>query len=109
MRSFLAATVTLLIAGVACGQFKVNQTTTSTAGVQTTTVGTPESLDDAKRIPRDAAIKMVKDGTAVWIDVRPVADYNAGHIHGAINIPLTDLPLRFKDLPVKKYLITYCA
>jgi 3-mercaptopyruvate sulfurtransferase SseA len=106
MRSFITATVAVLIAGAACGQFKVNQT--STAGVQTATAAT-ESLDNAKRIQRDEAIKMVKAGKAVWVDVRPKSDYDIGHIKGAINIPLSELQNRFRDLPTQKYLITYCA
>lgn len=107
MRSFITATVAVLIAGAACGQFKVNQT--STAGVQTATTVATDSLDSAKRIQRDEAIKMVKAGKAVWIDVRNKSDFDAGHIKGAINIPLTELAARWRDLPTQKYLITYCA
>jgi 3-mercaptopyruvate sulfurtransferase SseA len=109
MRRFLISASALLVAGVACGQFKANQT--STAGVQTSTMVTPatESLDSAKRIDRETAIEMVKDKQAVYVDVRPKAEYEAGHIAGAINIPLGELLTRLKDLPPKKYLITYCA
>ena len=109
MRRFLITAATVLFAGVACGQFKASQT--STAGTQTATMATAaaQSLDDAKRIPRDEAIKMVKDGKAVWVDVRPKSDYDQGHIKGAINIPLAELQQHFRDLPPHKYLITYCA
>ena len=67
------------------------------------------TLESAKRIERDEAIKMVKSKKAVWIDVRPADIYAQGHIAGAINIPLSDLQRRFKDLPPNKYYITYCA
>ena len=109
MRRFLVTTVALLITGVACGQFKANQT--STAGTQTGTLQAPaqQSLDDARRISRDEAIKMVKEGKAIWIDVRPKTDYDIGHIKGAYNVPLTEVILRMKELPPKKFLITYCA
>ncbi len=66
-------------------------------------------LESARRISRPEAIKMVKAKKAVWIDVRPRDQFNEGHIPGAINIPLTELPDRFRDLPVNKFLITYCA
>ena len=66
-------------------------------------------LESAKRIDRKDAIQMVKDKKAVWIDVRPADIYNEGHIVGAINIPLSDLLRRLKDLPPNKYYITYCA
>ena len=52
---------------------------------------------------------MVKGNKAVWVDVRTDDQYAQGHIPGAINIPLTELPKRWKDLPLKKFLITYCA
>ena len=109
MRKFLITASTVLFASVACGQFKANQTTT--AGVQTATMQTTttQSLDDARRIPRDEAIKMVKDGKAVWVDVRPKTDYDAGHIKGATNIPLAELITRLRDLPPHKFIITYCA
>ena len=108
-RRFLITAASLLIASVACGQFKANQT--STAGVQTAKVAAPatDSLDSAKRIDRETAIEMVKEGKAVYIDVRPKNEYEAGHIAGAINIPLGELLTRLKDIPPKKYLITYCA
>jgi len=101
--------VTVLISTAAFGQFKANQT--STAGTQPATLTAPaaQSLDDARRIPRDEAIKMVKQGKAVWVDVRPKTDFDAGHIKGALNIPLAELTQRFRDLPPKKFLITYCA
>jgi predicted sulfurtransferase len=67
------------------------------------------SLELAKRIPRDEAIKMVKQRKAVFIDVRSRQDYDAGHIAGAMSIPESELPARLKQLPAKKYLITYCA
>jgi len=52
---------------------------------------------------------MVKEGKAIWIDVRPKTDYDIDHIKGAYNVPLTEVILRMKELPPKKFLITYCA
>jgi 3-mercaptopyruvate sulfurtransferase SseA len=109
MRRFLVTAASLLVASVACGQFKANQT--STSGVQTATIAAPgsESLDTARRITRDEAIKMVAEGKAVFVDVRTKSDYDASHIKGAISMPLTELLTRLRDLPPKKFLITYCA
>jgi hypothetical protein len=67
------------------------------------------ALDSARRIPRDEAMKMVKEGKAVYIDVRQKDQYDLSHIPGAINIPLGELQTRWKDLPPGKFLITYCA
>jgi hypothetical protein len=109
MHRYLVTVATLLVAGIACGQFKANQT--STAGVQTATVKAPavESLDSARRITRDEAIKMVAEGKAVYVDVRPKSDYDANHIKGAISMPLGEVITRLRDLPPRKFLITYCA
>ena len=108
MKTLATAALTLMVAGAACGQFKAQQT--STAGVRNETVTTTTaSLDDARRIPRDEAIRMVREGKAVWVDVRSKADYDAGHIKGAMNVPLAELQQRYRELPMKKFLITYCA
>ena len=55
------------------------------------------------------AMKLVKAKKAVYIDVRSKETYDESHIPGAINIPLSQLLTRLRDLPPKKFLITYCA
>ncbi len=47
----------------------------------------------------------------VVIDIRPQAEYNKGHIHGAINIPLTKVKDSLKDLEKYKNtpIIMVCA
>jgi len=122
MRHLATAAVFILAAVTASAQYKNPSATPSpsptiqsnnpsiqiTPGVLPTPTAEP-ALESARRIPRPEAIKMVKTKKAVWIDVRPRNEFDLGHIPGAINIPLTDLPSRWSDLPVKKFLITYCA
>ncbi|HEY3422318.1 MAG TPA: rhodanese-like domain-containing protein [Methanocellaceae archaeon] len=45
------------------------------------------------------------------IDVREAGEYEGGHIHGAVNIPVNELPSRVKSLPQDRNLriVTYCA
>lgn len=54
---------------------------------------------------------LVNRQDAVVIDIRGQADFNNGHIHGAINIPLTKIKENAKDL--EKYkgrpIIMVCA
>ena len=70
----------------------------------------PEApLDSARRINRDEAMHMVKSGKAVYIDVRSKEQYDIAHIPGAISIPVSELPSRWKDLPYGKFYVTYCA
>ncbi len=122
MRLFVAAaTVAILSAGIADAQYKAPPQPTvrpQTPGavqmapnqsVQITPAVNDPELAAARRIPRDEAIKLVKENKAVYIDVRSRDSFDQGHIPGAISIPLTDLQEHYRDLPVKKFLITYCA
>ena len=115
------AAAVALTAATASAQYKTPQPVPpSTPGavqvapnnnIQVLTSQTPaeDDLSTAKRISRDEAIKMVKEGKAVWIDVRPEAQFDEGHIPGALNFPLSELPQKLTQLPPRKYLITYCA
>ena len=47
-------------------------------------------------------------GNAVILDVRDPASYKAGHIPGAINIPLNELGYRLFSLDKTKDIIVYC-
>jgi rhodanese-related sulfurtransferase len=77
--------------------------------VQASTPTADDDLAKARRISREEAMKLVKAGKAVYIDVRSLESYDDGHLPGAKSIPLSQLQSRLKDLPVKKFLITYCA
>lgn len=67
------------------------------------------ALEEAKRIARDEAVKLVKQKKAIFVDVRTKESYDAGHIKGAINIPESELIRRLKEIPPKQMIITYCA
>ncbi|MBI3575734.1 MAG: metalloregulator ArsR/SmtB family transcription factor [Gammaproteobacteria bacterium] len=51
---------------------------------------------------------LLKSGEALVLDVRPPEEYEAGHIPGAINIPLKILPQRLVGLPRRKEVVAYC-
>ena len=105
-----------MIAASADAQFKTpaqTQTGPGTIKIEgpglTTTAAQGDQLETARRISRDDAMKMVKQKKAVYVDVRSKESFDQGHLPGAISIPLSELPGRFKDLPSGKFLITYCA
>jgi rhodanese-related sulfurtransferase len=52
--------------------------------------------------------QLVKAG-AVIIDVRTKAEYQNGHIHGSLNIPLNNLSNHYAKLKKDKPIITCCA
>lgn len=60
------------------------------------------------QVPREDAYKMIQLGSAILLDVRPVEEFNAGHIRGAVNIPLEELERRLGDLPQDKLIVSYC-
>ncbi|MBZ5859402.1 metalloregulator ArsR/SmtB family transcription factor [Flavihumibacter profundi] len=49
-----------------------------------------------------------KKEKVMLIDVRPGEEYNAGHIPGAVSIPLAQLKKRLDELPKNKTIIAYC-
>ncbi len=52
--------------------------------------------------------KRHEEGRVVILDVRPGAEYEAGHITGAHSIPLDELKRRLKELPKNKTVVAYC-
>jgi rhodanese-related sulfurtransferase/predicted transcriptional regulator len=50
----------------------------------------------------------VRRGEVVVVDVRPVEEYRAGHLPGALSIPLKDLEARLPQLPRDREIVAYC-
>lgn len=67
-----------------------------------------DSCDTLSPVKRDELVNLVKRGEATLIDVRPESEYAAGHIAGAINIPVDSLQKRLKKLPKGQEIIAYC-
>jgi rhodanese-related sulfurtransferase len=44
----------------------------------------------------------------VLIDVRPVDEFEAGHIEGAISIPIDEFDARLAELPENAEIVAYC-
>lgn len=59
-------------------------------------------------VTNEEADAMVKDGSAVWIDVRLESEYKNENIEGSINIPLFMLRLKAQTLDADKQYILYC-
>lgn len=55
-----------------------------------------------------AAIQLVNQRQAVWIDVRPAEQFQVGHIAQARSVPAADLEQKAASLPKNKPLVVVC-
>jgi len=61
-----------------------------------------------RTITRDDLRTRLRDGDVVVVDVRPEAEFAAGHIRGAVSIPIADLKARLGDIPDGAEVVAYC-
>jgi rhodanese-related sulfurtransferase len=59
-------------------------------------------------VPRDELFRRLRDGRVLVLDVRPEAEYAAGHIPGAVNVPHDQLAARLAELPERADIVAYC-
>jgi rhodanese-related sulfurtransferase/DNA-binding MarR family transcriptional regulator len=52
--------------------------------------------------------RRMRDGLVTVVDVRPAEEFLAGHIPGALNIPVNELGRRIKELPAAQEVVAYC-
>lgn len=67
-----------------------------------------EGRRDLEPIDRDALVKRVRKGEVVVLDVRPAEEFRAGHIPGALSIPIRELKRRLSELPKSREIVAYC-
>jgi DNA-binding transcriptional ArsR family regulator len=63
---------------------------------------------EVEAIDRDELVARMARGDVVLVDVRPEAEYAAGHIEGARSIPLDELERRLSELPRGHEVVAYC-
>ena len=59
-------------------------------------------------ISREQLEERLRAGDVVLVDVRPPAEYDAGHIAGARSIPIHDFTAALDDLPADQEIVAYC-
>lgn len=64
--------------------------------------------DAVEPVRREELLARVRRNEVVVIDVRPVEEYEAGHVAGAISLPLEELALRLGELPREVEIVAYC-
>jgi rhodanese-related sulfurtransferase len=63
---------------------------------------------DFEGVGREALLERVKKRGVMVLDVRPRAEYDAGHLAGAISVPLSELKRRLRSLPRNREIVAYC-
>jgi rhodanese-related sulfurtransferase/DNA-binding transcriptional ArsR family regulator len=63
---------------------------------------------EVEHVSREELLERAGRGDVVVLDVRPVEEYAAGHIPGAVSIPLDQLGGRLAELPEDTEVVAYC-
>ncbi len=64
--------------------------------------------DSLEPVPAAQLLERARDGLVTVLDVRPPEEYAAGHLPGAINIPLMDLEKHLDELDPAQEIVAYC-
>ena len=67
-----------------------------------------EGREGMEPVDREALMGLVREGAVTVLDVRPPEEYNAGHISGAISLPLKEIEQHLSDLPRDQEIVAYC-
>ena len=63
---------------------------------------------EAEAVSIKELLRRGRSGDVVVLDTRPAGEYAAGHIPGALSMPVDDLEKRLKELPRKRSYVAYC-
>ncbi len=66
------------------------------------------SKDELEPVPAADVLERAKKGLVTVLDVRPPEEFAAGHVPGAINIPIHQLEKRLSELPKRREVVAYC-
>jgi rhodanese-related sulfurtransferase/DNA-binding transcriptional ArsR family regulator len=66
------------------------------------------SRDSLEPVSVNDLMGRMGEGLVTIVDVRPKEEYDAGHLRGAINVPLAEIEQHLDDLPRNREIIAYC-
>jgi rhodanese-related sulfurtransferase len=112
MKQTLVETIIIIIVSVCVG-FLVNGFQTKTpVRPQTDKTEQEESFDAGRQLTIEEAVQDFKSQSALFADARSSYDFDAGHIHGAINLPEHEFDEWIGDflgeIDFNTKIITYC-
>lgn len=78
------------------------------AGIERLTRAYLGDRDGVEAVDRFELASRLERGEVLLLDVRPEAEYEAGHIAGARSVPITDLRRHVRALPKEVEVVAYC-
>ncbi|MFO1315917.1 MAG: metalloregulator ArsR/SmtB family transcription factor [Burkholderiales bacterium] len=67
-----------------------------------------DAKDELEPVPATDLLERARKGLVTVLDVRPPEEFAAGHVPGAVNIPIHELERRLAELPRRKEVVAYC-
>jgi rhodanese-related sulfurtransferase/DNA-binding transcriptional ArsR family regulator len=67
-----------------------------------------DGRDALKPVTFQELRRLMREDDVTVVDVRPKDEYEAGHIPGALSVPVSDLKRRLRELPKTREVIAYC-
>ena len=64
--------------------------------------------DSLEAVSREDLLDRMREGLVTVLDVRPPEEFAAGHLPGAVNVPLKELKRRLGELPKDQEVVAYC-
>jgi rhodanese-related sulfurtransferase/predicted transcriptional regulator len=64
--------------------------------------------DELEPVTRERLLELARAGAVTVLDVRPLDEFELGHVPGAINIPLRELESRLAELDPAQEIVAYC-
>ncbi len=74
-------------------------------GARTAILAQTEGVEN---VDRQTLVSRLRSSEAILIDVRPHEEYVAGHLAGAMSMPLDELAARLKELKKGQEVVAYC-
>jgi rhodanese-related sulfurtransferase len=59
-------------------------------------------------VSRDELSRRLRKGEVVVLDVRPEQEFAAGHVAGAVSVPVSELTRRLRDVRKDRTIVAYC-
>ena len=63
---------------------------------------------DVEEVSAEEVLRRAEAGDVVVLDVRPTEEYAAGHVPGAVSVPVGELAARLAELPADTEVVAYC-